>query len=63
MARRLLIVDDHEPTRSALRTLFALKGWDVRVAGTLADGLGLLSPPPDCVLLDLMLPDGNGDES
>jgi DNA-binding response OmpR family regulator len=59
--RRLLIVEDHAMTRNALRGLFARQGWDVRVAESVAKGLAALEPPPDCLLLDLMLPDGDGE--
>src|SRR4051794_5324183 len=58
---RLLVVEDHEGTRHVLRSLFIRLGWEVRVAGTIAEGLALLEPPPHCVLLDLMLPDGGGE--
>ena len=45
----------------ALRKIFTRKGWDVISAMTVAGGLALLDPPPDCVILDLMLPDGGGE--
>jgi DNA-binding response OmpR family regulator len=45
----------------ALRRIFTRKGWDVISAMTVAGGLALLDPPPDCVILDLMLPDGGGE--
>ncbi|HEX8202317.1 MAG TPA: response regulator [Isosphaeraceae bacterium] len=57
---RLLIVEDHPDIRVALRRLLALRGWDVVEAATVAEGLAQLSPPPACVVLDLMLPDGDG---
>ena len=31
------------------------------MAATVAEGLDLLDPPPDCLVLDLMLPDGGGE--
>lgn len=60
---RLLVVDDDSATRYALRTIFTREGWDVDVASTLAEGLLALdvSPAPRCVILDLNLPDGNGE--
>ena len=48
-------------TLDALRKIFTRKGWDVISAMTVAGGLALLDPPPDCVILDLMLPDGGGE--
>lgn len=48
-------------TNDALRKIFTRKGWDVISAMTVAGGLALLDPPPDCVILDLMLPDGGGE--
>lgn len=59
--RSLLVIEDDPSTRNALRKCFRLKGWDVRVATTIAEGLAQLDPPPDCVILDLMLPDGEGE--
>ncbi len=60
---RVLIVEDHEPTRNLLRMIFRRQGWSTVVAGTLAEGLECLArePRPDCVLLDLDLPDGQGE--
>ena len=48
-------------TLDALRKIFIRKGWDVFSAMTVAGGLALLDPPPDCLILDLMLPDGGGE--
>src|SRR4051794_29526672 len=62
MARRsLLVVEDDPTTRKALGKYFRLIGWEVRLASTVAEGLAQLDPPPDCVILDLMLPDQGGD--
>jgi DNA-binding NarL/FixJ family response regulator len=63
-AHRILIIDDHEPTRKALRSILRRKGYEVTEAGTIAGGLALLdllSPPPVCVVLDMDLPDGRGE--
>jgi DNA-binding response OmpR family regulator len=60
---RLLIVEDDRATRSALARLFTLKGWEVATAGTVAGGMEALETRPDCVVLDLMLPDGLGTEA
>lgn len=58
----LLLVEDHDATRRTLARLLGLKGWDVRTAATIAQGLAQLDSGPECVVLDLMLPDGDGEE-
>jgi two-component system KDP operon response regulator KdpE len=58
---RLLIVEDHHDIRAALRRLLVHRGWQVLEAASIAEGLALLDPPPDCIILDLMLPDGDGE--
>ena len=60
---RMLIVEDHQETRTLLRRILALTltGWEVVEATTVEEGLAQLVPPPDCVLLDLELPDGPGE--
>ena len=59
---RLLIVEDDEGTRDSLRAYYGRSGWDVRVAGTVSEGLTSLDagPEPCCLILDLKLPDGDG---
>lgn len=58
---RLLVVDDDSATRWALRAIFSRQGWDVIVAETVAEGLKALEQAPRCVILDLNLPDGDGE--
>lgn len=58
----VLIVEDDPATGKALRRLFRLKGWSVTLATTVADALESLTPPPYFILLDLMLPDGDGED-
>lgn len=58
---RVLIVEDDRVTREALRTLLHNEGWEVAVAATGADALLALEPPPEWLILDLMLPDMNGE--
>lgn len=58
----MLVVDDHAGTRNALRGLFRRQGYCLREAGTVAEGLASLDPAPHCIILDLMLPDGGGEE-
>jgi two-component system KDP operon response regulator KdpE len=62
-ALRLLIVEDDLPLRRAVHN--ALRGEDVRIveAATLAEGIALTAAErPDIVVLDLGLPDGDGNE-
>src|SRR5512135_1136017 len=59
--QQMLLVEDHEETRTLLRRIVSLCGWQVAEAATVAEGLDRLDPPPDCLVLDLRLPDGNGE--
>lgn len=60
---RLLIIEDDEPTARALRVLFHQgAGWGVFWGANVAEARGLLAEYPDSVLLDLMLPDGKGED-
>lgn len=62
-SHRLLVLDDHAWSRHPLRGIFLRMGWDVSVAGTVAEALSLLDtgPEPCCLVLDLGLPDGDGE--
>jgi DNA-binding NtrC family response regulator len=58
---RTLIVDDEETYAASLKRLLARRGVRADVAGTFADGLALAKKHRyDLVVLDYMLPDGNG---
>ncbi len=60
----VLIIEDHDATRTMLAKLLSisLDGWQVLTAATIAEGLALLlESEPDCLVLDLMLPDGDGE--
>jgi two-component system response regulator AtoC len=58
-----LIVDDHSGTLSSLAELVERHGFSTSSARSLADARKqLLDQPPDVVLLDLHLPDGEGME-
>src|SRR5690349_11564792 len=60
---RLLIVEDDLATLYALRTLFERRGWRVRGVRTVAEALPAFhATEPDWVILDLYLPDGEGEE-
>jgi DNA-binding NtrC family response regulator len=64
MTHRMFVVEDHEGTRCALQAFFTRMGWQVSVAGTVAEGIALLDfqGEPCCLILDLELPDGPGRE-
>lgn len=60
--RHLWVVDDTPAIRALARGAFERAGWRVADFADLRaayDGLSAL-PPPDAVLLDIHLPDGNG---
>jgi DNA-binding response OmpR family regulator len=56
------VVEDDHITSGALRAIFERRGWNVTIASTLAEAYPILDSQPDCVILDLMLPDGDGVE-
>jgi DNA-binding response OmpR family regulator len=61
---RLLIIDDDARLAGMLRDYLHQSGFAVAVAGTVAAGLAQLADPSqgqvDLVILDVMLPDGDG---
>ena len=60
---RVLVVDDERAIQRALKATLEAAGYHVEVVGTCADALAQVAlKPPDLVLLDLLLPDGTGDE-
>lgn len=64
MRKRILVVEDDPDLAAFLAMLFQPARYAVRVAGSLARARALLAEPPapDLVLLDVVLPDGNGLE-
>jgi two-component system response regulator RegX3 len=61
MRRRLLLVEDEESISEPLAAALRREGFDVLVAETAAAGLeAFRTRAPDLVLLDVMLPDGDG---
>ncbi|MGH9508026.1 MAG: sigma-54-dependent transcriptional regulator [Terriglobales bacterium] len=61
MKPRILIVDDENLVRWSLRRKCEEWGYAASVAASQAEAAALLkSDPPDLVLLDVRLPDGNG---
>jgi two-component system KDP operon response regulator KdpE len=62
-ALRALVVDDEPRIRRALEVMLGRAGYDVRTAGTAAEGLAsAVLTQPDVILIDLLLPDGDGSE-
>ena len=62
-AGRLLLIEDHEPTRSALTQLLVRRGFDVVAVGGYEAALGAAEKEGfDLVLSDIGLPDGDGFE-
>ena len=62
VARRVLIVDDHQEFRTIARALLEAEGFEV--VGEAENGAATLAAldqsSPDLVLLDVQLPDANG---
>ena len=59
----ILVVEDELPMRRFLRSALTTHGFRVVEAGSLHEAEGLITgAPPDAILLDLGLPDGDGLE-
>jgi DNA-binding NtrC family response regulator len=61
---RLLLVENDRATYTALTRILTLRGWDVTVATTLKEAISAVNAATDlrAVILDLMLPDGGGED-
>jgi DNA-binding response OmpR family regulator len=57
---RVLVVEDDPESYNALSKILKHVGYDTLGASTLAEGIALLNQTPRFVVLDLLLPDGNG---
>ncbi|NUZ07247.1 response regulator [Piscinibacter koreensis] len=61
MTARLLLIDDDARLSSMVRDYLGQAGFEVTAAGSLAEGRELLAAHTyDALILDLMLPDGDG---
>ena len=59
--KHLLIVDDDDPLRGRLARAMEKKGFLVKEAKTVAEGLNIVkTTPPGFACVDLRLEDGNG---
>jgi CheY-like chemotaxis protein len=64
MTKRILLIDD-EPdiVRLTQITLTTMRGWHVRVAASGEEGIQMAcDQQPDAILLDLMMPEMDGQE-
>ena len=60
---RILIVDDDDSFRHALRNAFMRRGYDVTIAGGVEEARTLArTTQPDYAVVDLRMPDGSGLE-
>lgn len=59
-APRLLLVEDEAHLAFTLEFNLREEGYEVLTAATLADARRHLNAKPDLIILDVMLPDGNG---
>ncbi|MEJ6001450.1 response regulator [Paucibacter soli] len=64
MSLRVMLVEDDRELRTTLMGALRVEGYEVDGAASLAEGLALLAhgEPPDLLLLDLGLPDGEGEQ-
>ena len=60
---RVLVVDDEEQIRRALKSILSTRGYALEMAATAEEALlKAIDTPPDLVILDLALPDRSGIE-
>jgi two-component system KDP operon response regulator KdpE len=63
LSLKVLLVEDERELRATLADSLRIEGYEVLAAASLADGLALLAHAEiDLVLLDLGLPDGDGEQ-
>lgn len=60
---RVLVIDDTDVARAAVRNVLAREGWTIEEAPDLRRALGMIAGAPDVVLLDYLLPDVDGIEA
>jgi len=63
MSLRVLVVEDDREIRALMQSSLSVEGFDVQTAVSLSEAGALLRhSPPDVIVLDLGLPDGDGVE-
>ena len=63
MTLRVLVVEDDREIRALMQSTLAVEGFDVLTAASVSEAAALLRhAPPDVIVLDLGLPDGDGVE-
>lgn len=60
VARRILLVEDHDTTRNAITRLLTKRGHEVTPCGSIAEAREAAKPHHDLLISDLGLPDGDG---
>jgi two-component system KDP operon response regulator KdpE len=61
MSLRVLVVEDDREIRTLVQSALTLEGFEVQTAVTLREAMALLQhSPPELIVLDLGLPDGEG---
>lgn len=61
--QKLLVVDDSYEVSALIRTLAKRAGFDVQIANTLSEAISMIDgTPPQGIIVELMLPDGNGKD-
>ncbi|MFN4349835.1 MAG: response regulator [Hylemonella sp.] len=61
MNLRVLVVEDDREIRTLVQSALAVEGFEVQTAVTLSEATALVQhSPPDLIVLDLGLPDGEG---
>ena len=63
MQTDIFIVDDDGQILSLLRDIFEIEGWSVTATSNITEAKAkLATSQPDCFIIDLKLPDGDGNE-
>lgn len=63
MSLKVLVVEDDREIRAMMQSSLSVEGFDVQTAVSLSEARALLKHnPPDVIVLDLGLPDGDGVE-
>jgi two-component system KDP operon response regulator KdpE len=63
MSLRILVVEDDRDLRELMRASLSVEGFEVQTAVSLSEAAALIrNDPPDVIVLDLGLPDGDGAE-